>query len=188
MNLSLIARKDGLEFRLPYLAPLSWVAFGIETGALWFFGRSVFTLQFERSRCPPPSEEINFSILPLLPGGSLEWSNAALLSDLPKNRFPVRLVAPWSLPGNQAETLLNFEHLDITDKTLGFLAYGVADMVTDFFKRGAITVRTQYSLERAQLWANTGLTEPQARDLISLQTRDYNPEDYVGILPWPAPV
>lgn len=174
-----IVDRDKFAFVIASEMPLSWVGFGLETGLLWFLGRACFRFQIKRWG----SQKQNFCVTPLDARRGLVWSNIVTLKYLHQQvLFPQKLVQSWKKI-NENETLLGFDWVDDFPKeTLGFVAYGLADLSVDLFKRGAKTVRAQYSVERAEIWADIGLSQDETANLMSRSTRDYEPHETVSAL------
>jgi hypothetical protein len=66
---------------------------------------------------------------------------------------------------------------------LSHLAYGLADITLDFFKRGASVVQARYSLNRSEIHSNIGLTPEQFKQLTDMREPSYLPTDDIGTLP-----
>ena len=181
-NFTFSAARNKFAFTISPEMPLSWAAFGLETGLLWFLGRAVF--RFELSRCSGPAPEQNFSVLPLDVRRGLGWSNIVTLKQLHEEKlFPQRLACSWKEIGENETTFSLHSNAAFPNQTLGNLAYGLADITVDLFKRGAKTVRAQYSMERTEFWANIGMSSADINKFMSLKFDDYEPHETVSLLP-----
>jgi hypothetical protein len=180
-NFTFSVVRDKFTFAISPEMPLSWVAFGLETGALWFLGRAVFS--FQLSRCPAPDHQ-HFSVLPLDVRRGFEWSNVVTLKQLHEEKlFPQKLARSWKDIGENETTFSLHSNAAFPTQTLGTLAYGLADITVDLFKRGAKTVRAQYSMERTEFWANIGMSSADIDQFMSLKFDDYLPHETVSLLP-----
>lgn len=181
MNLALTFTQNKTFIQVDGLAPLSWLASGLESCALWFFGRQCFHLGFTRMRTPNDDDIVVWGIPLTATGvvGPLRWSNHTTISAIVPH-FPARLVHPNETKDN--ETVINFTNFPAPNTTIGALAYGLADATCDLFKRGATTVTCQYSLTLSQVWGNVGLTDRQLKELADPRVPDYQLGDHVGML------
>jgi hypothetical protein len=145
-------------------------------------GRAVF--RFQLTRWQDESPRHFFCVSPLEVRRGLRWSNIVTLKSLHSQAlFPRSLVSPWKKL-NDNETILGFDWVDdFPEETLGFVAYGLADLTVDLFKRGAKTVRAQYSVQRTEMWADIGLSRSQTDNLMSRSVRDYEDHETVASLP-----
>jgi hypothetical protein len=174
--------RDKFAFAISPEMPLSWAAFGLETGVLWFLGRAIF--RFQLSRYPGTNPDQNFSVLPLEIRRGFEWSNIVTLKQLHEEKlFPQKLARSWQDIGEEETTFSLHSNADFPNQTLGNLAYGLADITVDLFKRGAKTVRAQYSMERTEFWADIGMSSADITQFMSLKFDDYEPHETVSSLP-----
>lgn len=180
MNLLIDFNREICTFKCDELTPLSWVAFGIESCALWYLGRCQWQLSFARSR--GNGSQVIFYVAPLRPGGmvrQLLFSNFTPLKNIGAD-FPARLTEPWQLGGTMIQI-----HGVREEATLGFMGYWLADCVVDLFLRGAVNAQVQFSRERVQLDGNVSLDEKRLAELASPDVVNYNPGDCVRDLKWP---
>ena len=187
MNLLIDYDQQGVTFQADPLMPLSWVSYGLEAAALWFMGRAMWRLAFARSR--GPSETVVFNVQPLEPGTRkpLIWSNYTTLETLVEETdFPFRLVEPWGISPTERGGLTVMEGFNLKrETTMGSLAYGLSDCVTDLYRRGAVNAQCQYSLARWQIKASVGLSRKGLGEFINPDVTNYDPGDHVAQLPWP---
>jgi hypothetical protein len=181
MNMLIEHDTELVKFLLEESAPMGWAAHGFECGLLWFFGRSEWRVNL--SRTLGPSDTVWFHVQPIGPERhDLNWSNFSTLETLLRAKaFPLRLPEVWDM--SKVLSGISLDHLK-EDSTIGLLAYGLADIALDFFKRGATWVRAQYSINKVQIVSNTILSEEQARDLASSRP-SYVGAETVAALPWP---
>lgn len=185
MNLLIDFNREACRFQAEELMPLSWVAFAIESCALWYLGRCQWQLSFARMR--GSGDTVQFYVAPLRPGGmvaSLTWANYTPIKNL-GTAFPARLLEPWAVRDERDGTLIQAEGPS-GEATLGFMGYWIGDGVTDLFLRGAVNARAQFSRDKIQLYGNVSLSPERFAELTDPEVRDYEPGQHVANLPWPA--
>ncbi len=180
--------KHHCEVLIDELAPLTWLSSGLDQCAAWFFGRGCFALSMVRHLLPGETF-MGVVVVPLSPGtavGPLLWSGVTTVDTLTQEHLlPARLVHPWTDLQTEA-TVVQFYDLK-PEATLGLLAYGLADVACDLFKRGAEVIECQYSLARVQLKGDVGLDAADFANFANPSGTNYEPGDHVGALPWRKP-
>lgn len=181
----MIGNRDIFTVHVPELAPLAWLAFGVEAGAAWWFGRGVFALTVQRLR-RLPGESVVVYLQPgpdTQPRAPMRWSAATIIHDIPA--FPHRLLHPVTTDPLRQILLVEMRELR-AETNLASLAYHFADCVADMFKLGAVQVWGQWSRTHCQIYSHIGLDAPTFRDFADPHVPNYTSGEHVGSLPWPA--
>lgn len=171
---------------LPGVAPLTWLASAIEMGALWYFGRGNFKLRIVRAPGIDSADDgLNLMVLPLGSVGPMRFSAATTLDAMHKaGLFPARLIEKWTIQDKAAGCMVEGETLGAASQ-ISVLAYGIADLTVDLFKRGGLWVKAQWSLATVQIVSDVSLDEANIREFTDPSVASYRAAEFVGQLPWP---
>ena len=175
---------------------LAELSFAIQEAIMYFVGSGVW--RWEMARYKLEDKSVKIICRPLVPTKGLQVSNITQLGGL----FKMGLL-PLSIPkvelfeiggdrkvaqdGNSrvyqsSEGTLLVQRDIVSDITLGFLAYGLADSIVAWFMKGARTVRWQCSKDIMQTLFSLGMTPGEVTEFYA-KDQDYNEKTTVNDLP-----
>lgn len=208
---TVVSSPDQVRATISQDSVLTEVAFAIEGIINHFFGRGVFRFEITRSR---QSGDCVLEAKALTKSGPIQVSQissvgVAIQSGLfprrvpPAELFTAELVAKdeWERPAFATDGQHRFRKIlqrssegytesviesrqTRTDIPLGYLAYGLADLITGLYARGVNYIKWQGSLDTIQLYVKHRLDEKTLYEYLASQgSGDYDINMKVAKLP-----